>query len=194
MTPKVPLAARLAFSVIGVVALVIVVLAAPFWIFMLFGVGDMLLGVALLAGDVGALILVIVMNRVVRTGQQPSGTDKTALLVSAFGLTVGMIAFLPANSRLGAALSDPALVAAMRSDLRNLVEAESLYYAASDTHTQDLAALDWSPSLGVTVIVGQADSSGWQARAVHKSTEKSCTMSGRRLPEGNYQVQGPTCQ
>ena len=194
MTPKLPLAARLAFSVIGVVALVIAVLTAPFWIFMLFGVKDILLGVALLAGDVGALILVIVMNRAVRTGQRPSGTDKRALLVSAFGLTVGMIAFLPANSRLAAALNDPAFVAAMRSDLGNLVAAESLYYAASDTHTQDLAALDWSPSSGVTVIVVEADSLGWRARAVHKSTEKSCTMSGRRLAEGNYQVQGPTCQ
>ena len=194
MTPKLPLAARLTFSAIGVVALVLAVGFAPIWIFTLFGVKDMLLGVALLAGEIGALILVVVMNRAVRTGQQPSRADKPALLVSAFGLMVGMIALLPANSRLGAALRDPPFLAAMRSDLRNLVAAQSVYYAASDTHTHDLAALDWFPSQGVTVVVDQADSMGWRARAVHKSTEKSCTISGRRRAEGHYQVQGPTCQ
>ena len=149
MTPKLAWSARLILGTIALVALLAALAFAPLTISMLLFVRLVVWGLVPLAGFVGALIVGIVLSQVARTGEWPSAADKRLLWAGVVAVAVGNAGFLPASSRVGAAVRDPPLVAAMRTDLRNLVAAESLYYAASNTHTRDLAALDWFPSPGV---------------------------------------------
>jgi type IV pilus assembly protein PilA len=69
---------------------------------------------------------------------------------------------------------EKAYLAAMKSDLRNLVTAEEGYHGVWITYTTSAAVLDWQPSAGVTVTVGFADAQGWSATAVHNGTTRSC--------------------
>ncbi|HEY6109497.1 MAG TPA: prepilin-type N-terminal cleavage/methylation domain-containing protein, partial [Gemmatimonadales bacterium] len=62
-------------------------------------------------------------------------------------------------------------IAAMKSDLRNLATAEEAYVFDSLTYTSTLSSLNgWSPTTGVTVVVGVATGGGWSATASHFQT------------------------
>jgi prepilin-type N-terminal cleavage/methylation domain-containing protein len=69
---------------------------------------------------------------------------------------------------------EKAYVAAMKSDLRNLVTAEESYFSDNVTYTTATTALNYSPSTGVTVTVGAATGTGWSATASHNATTKTC--------------------
>lgn len=70
---------------------------------------------------------------------------------------------------------EKALVAAMKSDLRNLVTAEEAYFADSIRYTTDLgAAFRMSPGVVGPTITLTAD--GWTATASHTSTTKTCAV------------------
>jgi prepilin-type N-terminal cleavage/methylation domain-containing protein len=68
---------------------------------------------------------------------------------------------------------EKAYVAAMKSDLRNLVTAEESYFSDNVTYTTNLGTA-FSSSAGVTVSVGSATGTGWAATAAHNATTKTC--------------------
>ena len=71
---------------------------------------------------------------------------------------------------------DKAYVAAMKSDLRNLVTAQESYFADNVTYTTDLGTA-FSASAGVTVTIGTATGTGWAASAAHNGTTKTCEIA-----------------
>lgn len=67
-----------------------------------------------------------------------------------------------------------AYTAAMKSDLRNLVTAQESYFADQVTYTSDLISLNFTASSGVTVRIGTASGTGWNATASHSGTSATC--------------------
>lgn len=154
-------------------------------------------GAILFLGFGGALVVTSGMFRVARTGKRPDTRGRRELWVAGAVTVVGVVAWFPAGSRLTEALVEPPLVAAMKSDLRSLVVAESLYYETVGTHAGDVAQLDrsaWSPSENVRVSVERADSVAWRARARHPRIKKSCTIDVERSANGRYGVTDPVCE
>ena len=58
-------------------------------------------------------------------------------------------------------------VAAVKSDLRNLANAQESYFYQHATYAPNLALLSVSASPGVTVTLVEATTAGWSATAVH---------------------------
>ncbi|MDP3775531.1 MAG: prepilin-type N-terminal cleavage/methylation domain-containing protein [Gemmatimonadales bacterium] len=69
---------------------------------------------------------------------------------------------------------EKAYIAAMKSDLRNLVTAEESYNGDNASYTSALASLQYQASSGVTVTIGAADAIGWNATAKHNGTTRTC--------------------
>ena len=62
---------------------------------------------------------------------------------------------------------EKAYVAAMKSDLRNLVTAEEAFYADSVKYTSSLSKLKFRPSTGVSTPTITASKEGWSATVTH---------------------------
>lgn len=73
---------------------------------------------------------------------------------------------------------EKAYVAAMRSDLRNLVVNEEAYFSDHSTYASDLAQMaGYRPSTGVTVTITAGSDKGWAASATHTSLPKgTCSI------------------
>lgn len=69
---------------------------------------------------------------------------------------------------------DKAYLTAMKSDLRNLMTAQESYMADNATYAAVTGSLTFNASTGVTVTIGAADSSGWNATAAHSATSRTC--------------------
>lgn len=69
---------------------------------------------------------------------------------------------------------EKAYVAAMKSDLRNLVTAEESYFADQVSYTTSTTAVSFTPSTGVTMTIGAATGTGWSATTKHSGTSKTC--------------------
>jgi type II secretion system protein G len=69
---------------------------------------------------------------------------------------------------------EKAYVAAMVSDLRNIFTAQESYFADNVTYATSTSDLTVLFSTGVTVTVGTATASGWNATASHNGTTKTC--------------------
>ncbi len=89
---------------------------------------------------------------------------------------------------------EKAYVASMKSDLRNLVNAEEGYFADYTTYgskTQLGTAYGESP--GVTVTIPTVSGTGWSASSVHTGTAKTCLIYiGGVTPVGSNEGQ-PYC-
>jgi type IV pilus assembly protein PilA len=70
---------------------------------------------------------------------------------------------------------EEAIVAGMKSDLRNLASAEEAYYVDKSTYTTDTDALGIRSSPDV-VLTLQADANGWTANTAHPTTTRECGM------------------
>ena len=73
---------------------------------------------------------------------------------------------------------EKAFVAAMKSDLRNLVTAEEMYF--NDNFTYGSIAnigTAFTVSSGVTVATSAITSTGWSASATHANTDQTCTLA-----------------
>ena len=68
-----------------------------------------------------------------------------------------------------------AIIAGMKSDLRNLAAAEEAYLVDNTTYTSDTDDLAFRLSPQV-VLTLQADQKGWTARATHPATSKECGL------------------
>jgi prepilin-type N-terminal cleavage/methylation domain-containing protein len=60
-----------------------------------------------------------------------------------------------------------AFVTSIKSDLRNLSQAEEAYLFDNDTYTSALTSLTYQRSPGVVVNITNASTSGWSATATH---------------------------
>jgi type IV pilus assembly protein PilA len=69
---------------------------------------------------------------------------------------------------------DRAYVAAMKSDLRNLITSQESYESDYATYTTNGPSMMFFPSTGVTVSIGAATATGWSATAKHNATSKTC--------------------
>ncbi len=88
---------------------------------------------------------------------------------------------------------EKAYVAAMKSDLRNLVTAEEAYFADNVTYTANLGTA-YNASSGVTVTIASPSGSGWSASATHNATTKTCQIYvGTAVIAGQNEGE-PKCQ
>jgi Tfp pilus assembly protein PilE len=78
------------------------------------------------------------------------------------------------------ATRNKAYVAAMKSDLRNLVNAEESYFADNVVYTTSLPSTVFSTSVGVTVTIAAGTPTGWVATANHSALNpaKPCYIFG----------------
>jgi len=90
---------------------------------------------------------------------------------------------------------EKAYIAAMKSDLRNIVTAEENYFGNSVSYTTSTAALQLQVSAGVTVTIGTASATGWSATATHTATSRTCGIYyGTATPVITGQNEGePKC-
>jgi prepilin-type N-terminal cleavage/methylation domain-containing protein len=79
---------------------------------------------------------------------------------------------------------EKAYIAAMKSDLRNLLTAQESYFADNTLYEAGTASpgtplpgSDWQPSAGVTVVVTANSGLGWAATATHTGTTQSCGIA-----------------
>ena len=88
---------------------------------------------------------------------------------------------------------EKAYVAAMKSDLRNMVTAQEAYFSDNTTYASSTGALTaYSSSTGVTVTMGTVSGTGWAATAKHNGTTKTCSLwIGTVTGSGNEGE--PTC-
>ena len=73
-----------------------------------------------------------------------------------------------------ASVKDKAYVATMKSDLRNLVTNQEAYLADYAAYSATLPALGFTPSTGVTIVIGTSNATGWNATATYNATTKTC--------------------
>ena len=75
---------------------------------------------------------------------------------------------------------EKAYMAAMKSDLRNLVTAEEAYFADNTTYSTDQSplVLNYSTSAGVTVTIAVTAGPpvGYSATSVHTGTAETCAI------------------
>ncbi len=87
---------------------------------------------------------------------------------------------------------EKAYIASMKSDLRNLINAEEGYFADFTTYTTDLGTA-YGESPGVTVALASVSGTGWQATSLHTGTAKTCIIYiGGTTPSGSNEGQ-PYC-
>lgn len=68
-------------------------------------------------------------------------------------------------------------VAAMKSDLRNMVTAQEYYFTEFSTYTTKAGlGTSYSESPGVTVTTANVSETGWQATASHTGTTETCII------------------
>jgi prepilin-type N-terminal cleavage/methylation domain-containing protein len=91
---------------------------------------------------------------------------------------------------------EKAYIAAMKSDLRNLVTAQESYFADQVSYTSGLAAMNYNSSTGVTVTVGTVSGTGWAATASHNGTTKTCGIyvGAATAPISGQNEGEPKCQ
>jgi prepilin-type N-terminal cleavage/methylation domain-containing protein len=91
---------------------------------------------------------------------------------------------------------EKAYIAAMKSDLRNLVTAQESYFADQVSYTSGLAAMNYNSSTGVTVTVGTVSGTGWAATAKHNGTTKTCGIyvGAATAPISGQNEGEPKCQ
>ena len=73
---------------------------------------------------------------------------------------------------------EKAFVTAMKSDLRNLVTAEEVYFNDNSTYGS-IANIGtaFAASSGVTVTTSAVSATGWSASATHSNTTQTCTLA-----------------
>jgi prepilin-type N-terminal cleavage/methylation domain-containing protein len=93
---------------------------------------------------------------------------------------------------------EKAYVASMKSDLRNMVNAQEAYFADFTQYTSSFATTQYSSSPGVTVapaLSGSQAGTGWSASATHNATNTTCVIFiGDGAPGIATNEGEPTCQ
>ncbi len=73
---------------------------------------------------------------------------------------------------------EKAYMAAMKSDLRNLITAEEAYFADNTTYITTQATINYNSSAGVTVLIAVSAGPpvGFSATAAHTGTLETCAI------------------
>ncbi len=73
---------------------------------------------------------------------------------------------------------EKAYMAAMKSDLRNLVTAEEAYFADNTTYSTVQADINYNSSAGVTVVIAVTAGPpvGFSATSAHSGTTETCAI------------------
>lgn len=108
------------------------------------------------------------------------------MVVVIIGLLASVLIPRFANSR------EKAIMAVLKSDLRNLASAQESYFYDNITYAPSLAGLTaFRPSTGVTITVNQATMGGWSATAAHANTTRQCFLFvGNASPVGAATSEG----
>jgi len=89
---------------------------------------------------------------------------------------------------------EKAYVASMKTDLRNLITAQDAYYADNNSYyavgTANLGT-NYRASTGISVVIGGATASGWQATATSTLTTMTCHID---MNAGSTQEGQVLCQ
>jgi len=80
---------------------------------------------------------------------------------------------------------EKAYIASMKSDLRNLINAEEAYFADNTTYGASTGALQYNQSAGVTVTLTSSSGTGWTATAYHNGTTVTCSIAVGGMATGN---------
>jgi prepilin-type N-terminal cleavage/methylation domain-containing protein len=81
---------------------------------------------------------------------------------------------------------DKATVAAMVSDLRAIAEEQEAHYFQNRVYSNDLLALNSTPSPGDTIVIVEASATGWSGRIYNPKTPKQCyIIVGQVAPLGS---------
>jgi len=106
---------------------------------------------------------------------------------------IGILAAIAVPRFLGA--KQRAYLAAMQSDLRNLVTAQEAYASSGAGYATAVGQLAYMMSPAVTVTILAADSSGWSAQAVHNATTRTCAiyMGTATSPVAGAPAGSPAC-
>ena len=95
------------------------------------------------------------------------------IVVVIIGILVSIVVPKFANGK------ERAMVAAMKSDLHNLMSAQEAFYSNGMTYYNGAlpaAGLPWDPSEGVSVTLSSVTASGWAAQATHTSSTRTCAI------------------
>ena len=71
---------------------------------------------------------------------------------------------------------EKAYMAAMKSDLRNLVTSEEAYFADNNTYTTNQTDLNYNSSAGVVVVIVANAGVSFNAIGTHTGTTESCAI------------------
>ncbi len=91
---------------------------------------------------------------------------------------------------------EKAYMAAMKSDLRNLVTAEETYFADNTTYTSAQAPMSYTSSAGVTLTITLVAGPpvGYSATSVHPGTAETCAVYVSTAPVAPATDEGvPKC-
>jgi Tfp pilus assembly protein PilE len=69
---------------------------------------------------------------------------------------------------------EKAYLAAMKSDLRNILVAQETYFADNISYTSSTTALNLVVSPGVTITISSVTATGWNATASYTATTRTC--------------------
>ena len=120
----------------------------------------------------------------------PSGFTLVELLMSM--AIVGLLAAfaVPRWSR----LTERSIIAAMRTDVRNLAVLEESYFYDLAVYTSDLSALGsrgFVMTAGVQLEIKEATNTGWSVSASHSNTFEECHLFvGTAAPVGSATQDG----
>ncbi len=95
------------------------------------------------------------------------------IVVVILGILVAIVVPKFANGK------ERAMVAAMRTDLRNLVSAEEAFFTNGLVYYNGPIpdpTMPYSPSENITITLSNVTASGWAAEAVHANTTKTCDI------------------
>ena len=84
-----------------------------------------------------------------------------------------------------------AMVAAMKTDLRNLVSAEEAFYSNGQTYYGGAvpnAAMPFDPTTNVTITLSSVTATGWAAQATHTFTRRRAPSSWGPQPRSRRRL------
>ena len=107
----------------------------------------------------------------------PKRIVRPGFLLTIAGLGIAVVGLgILAMPACGCSYRGKAYMAAMKSDLRNLVTAQESYFSRSQTYTTTLSTTYFAATAGVGYTIASVGASGWNATAWHTGTTRTCAI------------------
>ena len=101
-------------------------------------------------------------------------SDHTDAIVRVVQVLAVFIVLAICSPPMSGCTKEKAYIAAMKSDLRNLMSAQEQHRAEQGSYAASLSDVDFSTSSGVTISIGEVSRAGWNAWAIHGGTRAWC--------------------